>query len=442
MAMTSFRRSAIVDGNTKGKGKGGGAWYDAMRIPQGAATPFVFITAEYIDSNPPQELVEMGPDGRPLPVKSAYFKYQAHKRKTMKNGRDWYTEEPCAKGNNPHDPKPCAGCMAMDMGDKTVTLSDRFVFGIVHLVPYHAYPLHDRKTGQMRMKQDNSGPIITYTECSGRTCNFCKVLAGQPPVLKEGESWPGYKPQDIKTEFGHRRYLEIGKGHLSNLEGWDQGITSLCSSLIAAPNGQVLGKCGQQLVRESFNCPHCSQVIIDMAADPRSDAEIDLAVAKPYPCLKCQKSVMLKEIVGCDACAQAGRQHTQLGMFDVVVWGKRQGEGTKSQLMLQQFQTIEEFQRALPPHVFQMMGGKTVADVIKTLGTPYDFDKTFAPHSFDEQVKKMELQLTPPGQPQGGYSAPQQPQQFNPMFNGPQAVSYPAQGPQGFQAPVKPNFSK
>ena len=450
MSMTNFRRSAIHNSTSKSKGKGGGNWYDAIRLPQGAATPFAFITAEYVDYNPPPEMVVQGPDGKPLPVKNAYHKYQSHRKKTFKNGREWFADEPCAKGNNPHDPKPCAGCMAMDLGDKSVTLSDKFVFGIVHLVPYHAHPLFDKKTGQARMRQDNSGPMITYTECAGRTCNFCRAIAGQPPVLKEGEFWPGYKGQDIKTEFGHRRYLEIGKSHLSNLEGWDQGITSLCCSHVTAPNGQLLGRCGQQLIRESFNCPSCGDVVIDMATDPRPDDQIDQAVAKPYPCLKCQKNVNLKEVVSCDACAQAGRSFAQLGMFDVVVWGKRQGEGTKSQMMLQQFQTLEEFQKSLPPHVVQMLGGKTAGDIVKELGTPYDFDKIFGSRTFDEQVKRLELQLQGPQQANPYTMGPTSPQQLNPAFGPPQsqqlvppppqAVAYP--GPTGFVPPTKPNFSK
>lgn len=437
MGMTSFRRSAIHNSANKGKGRGGGNWYEEIRLPQGAATPFVFINAEYIDLTPPSDLIQLGPDGRPLPVKNSYYKYNRH---TKKEGQR-YIQEVCSSGTNPHEQRPCAGCTAMDMGDKSITLSERFVFGIYHLVPYHAHPLHDKKTGQRRLKQDGS-PIISYTECEGRQCNFCRTLANQPPVLKPGEFWPNYAPADIKTEFGHRRFLNVGKSHLSNLEGWDQSITSICSSHVLGPKGELLGKCNQQLIRESFNCPECGTVLIDMGTDPRSDAEIDAAVSRPYPCLKCNKGVMAKEIVACEACEQAQRPYTQLGLFDVVVWGRRQGEGTKSQLALQQFQTLEEFQKSLPPHVLQMMGGKSLLELVKNNATPYDFDRIFEPRPVEEQAARLGVQLSNFQQPQmGGYEAPpfqMAPQQ--PVNMGQHAVPYP--GPAPFQAPVKPNFSK
>lgn len=457
---------------SKPKGSGGGNWYDRYRLPQGNATPFVFINAEYIDKNPNPELIELGPDGRPLPVKNAYFKVKSHRRKTFKNGKEWFIDEICGQGDDPHNPKPCAGCTAMDMGDKTVTLSDKFVFGLVHLHPYHRHPLIDYKTNQVRMKQDNSGPIYSYTECEGRTCNFCRIKAGQPPAPPaQGEHpFPNYNPADITTEFGHRRYMEIGKSHLSNLEGWESAVTSQCCAHILNPQGQLLARCSQQLIRESYNCPHCNGVVIDLSTDPRSDEELDKATSKPYPCMKCQKGVLLKEIVSCDSCAQQGRMFSQLGVFDVVLWAKRQGEGTKSQMMLQQFQTVEEFSRSLPQPMQALLNGKTVADVIKELASPYDFDKMFEPRSFQEQATKLELNIAPPGQqlPPNAYTQPmqgyqpqqmvQQPmqpmQQVQPMMAPPPPpgaapyVSYPpapqqaGPGPQGFQAPMKPNFGK
>lgn len=449
---------------SKPKGGGGGNWYDRYRLPQGNATPFVFINAEYIDPNPNPELIELGPDGRPLPVKNAYFKIKSHRRKTFKNGKEWFLEEICAQGNDPHNPKPCAGCMAMDTGDKTVTLSDKFVFGLVHLHPYHRHPLIDYKTGQVRMKQDNSGPIFSYTECEGRTCNFCRIKAGQPPQVPQGQpQFPNYNPADVSTEFGHRRYMEIGKSHLSNLEGWEGAVTSQCCSHILNPQGQLIARCSQQLIRESYNCPHCNGVVIDLSTDPRDDLQLDQAVSKPYPCMKCQKGVLLKEVVSCDSCTQQGRSFLQLGVFDVVLWGKRQGEGTKSQMMLQQFQTVEEFARSLPAPIQQMLGGKTVAEIVKDLASPYDFDKMFEPRSFQEQATKLELNIQAPGQvatssyaqPMAGYQPQQQMQQpMQPQMVAvpppPQGavpfVSYPpaqqGPGPQGFQAPMKPNFGK
>lgn len=471
--MNQFRRSAMANSQQKPKGGGGGGgWYDNYRLPHGNATPFVIINAEYIDPNPPPETVEFGPDGKPLPVKNIFFKFQQHTRKIFKNGKEYFPKETCSQGHDPHNPKPCAGCMAQDMGDKSVTRSERFAFGIVHLTPYHRHPYIDYKTGQVRMRQDNSGPVFTYSECEGRTCNFCRVKSGQPPVLQHGESFP-YNPNDITTEFGHRRYIEVGKNHLANLQAWDLQISSQCSALIYNQQGQLIARCSQQLTRESYNCSQCGSVLIDLATDPRSDKELEMVAAKPYVCLKCQKRVWLKEVVSCEMCASAGRQFSQLGLKDVVLWGKRQGEGTQSQLFLQQFQTIEEFQRTLPPHIQQLLGGKSVQDVIEELSEPFDFDNIFRPRSLEEQAKRLELNLpqlgapqvsayspfVPPnamGMPQQVQGAPIQ-QQYAPYVPyspqqpaaAPQYAPYnPSQtltnvpGPQPFQPPFKPNFSK
>jgi hypothetical protein len=447
MAMTSFRRSVHFDTQKKSK-SGGGNWYDQYRLPQGNATPFVLINTEYVDPNPPQERVQFGPDGQPLQVKNSYYKFRQHRRKLMKNGNEWYANETCSQGSDPHNPKPCAGCAAMDMGDKSVTVSDKFAIGIIHLSPYHRHPLYDRNTGQVRMKQaqagqDNNGPIFSYSECTGRTCNFCKVLAGQPAVVKPKEFWPNYNPNDIGTEFAHRRYIEIGKSHLSNLEGWDSAVTSQCCSPITQ-NGQFLSRCSQQFIRESFNCPDCDSVVINLSEDPRTDEEIDRAIMKPYPCMKCQKGVMLREVVSCDSCMAQNRTPLQLGMFDVVLWGKRQGEGTKSQLMLQQFQSMEEFQKNLPPHIVQMLSGKSVSDIVKQLSTAYDFDKIYEPRSFEEQAKRLELNLQAQNAQVSMYA--QIPGNAPAPTNGP--IPFAATGtsvgigPAPFQPSIKPNFSK
>lgn len=467
MGMSAFRRSAMSNSQQKKSGGGGGNWYESYRLPQDEATPFVLVNAEYIDPNPSADRLEMGPNGQPLPVKNAFYKYRVHNRKTVVNGKERYLNETCSQGYDAHNPKPCAGCMAMDMGDKSVGISDKFVFALVHLVPYHRHPQIDYQTG--KYKTDKEGkPYFTFSECEGRTCNFCRILSGQHPVKRKEDKYdfPSYNPADVSTEFGHRRYIEIGKSHLSNLEAWDAAITNQCSAHITDQAGNVLARCGSQLTSESWNCPTCNNVVINMANDPRTDEEIAQAVANPYPCLNCQKTVFLQEESSCDSCAQAGRAMLQLGLFDVVLWGKRHGEGTKSQLVLNKFQTVDEFQKTLPPGIVSLLQGKTVYDVVKDLGKPYDFDKFLSPRPLDEQMKRLNLNLNMAGNQQSVYGSPAQgpaPTGFVPPWQDqPQGqvqapppppgafVAYPPQqtpqhsvpGPQGFQVPMKPNFGK
>jgi len=481
MGMSSFRRSALSNSQQKKGGGSGGNWKDVYKLPQGEATPFVLINAEYIDPSPSPDRVEVGPNGQPLPVKNAFYKYRSHTRKMFKNGKERFAMETCSQGYDPHNPKPCAGCMAMDLGDKTVSVGDKFAFALVHLVPYHRHPQIDYENG--KYKTDKEGkPYYTFSECEGRTCNFCRILTGNPPIRRKEDKYdfPNYNPADVTTEFGHRRYIEIGKSHLSNLEAWDGSITNQCSAHINDAAGNLLARCANQLTSESWNCPTCGNVVIDMSSDPRSDEEISQAVAHPYPCLHCQKAVLLSEVTSCDSCAQSGRDMLQLGLFDVVLWGKRHGEGTKSQLVLHKFQTVDEFQKTLPPGIVSLLQGKSIFDTIKDLAKPYDFDKFLGPKTLEEQMKRMELSFSMPGtqqpsaygtQPQTTPQAPYvppwatKPMEVNPaagqVVEGavvapplpPGAVPYapypPQQtpqhtlpGPQGFQMPMKPNFSK
>lgn len=464
--MTSFRRSAMSNSQQKKSGGGGGNWKDAFRIPKEEATPFVLVNSEYVDENPPPDSILKGPNGEILPVKNAFYKYRAHTRKLSMNGYDKFITVACTQGNDPHNPKPCAACMAQEMGDKSISTSDKFVFTIVHLVPYHKHPQIDYQTGGYKTNKEGQ-PYYTYSECEGRTCNFCRVMSGQQPIRRKEDKYnfPNYNPADITTEFGHRRYIEIGKGHLSNLEGWDASITNQCSAHITDGNGNLIARCGNQLTSESWNCPNCGNVIIDMSSDPRSDAEIASAVSRPYPCLTCQKSVLLEEQTSCDSCSQAGRTMSQLGLFDVVVWGKKHGEQMKSQLTLHKFQTIEEFQRTLPSHITPLLQGRSVFDVIKDHSKPFDFEKFLGPLSLEEQSKRLQLNMQNMNQPQSAYGAPQQfqNQQFLPegqvavppppiggMVMNPPYAPYPPQqtpqhnvpGPQGFHTPMKPNFGK
>jgi hypothetical protein len=435
MAMTSpFRRSAAVETKKKGGRGGGGSWHDRFKMPQNVSTPFVLVAGDYLDPNPPAEQVEIDPaTGRPREVKNAYHKRKKHRRKLMEHGKELFMDEECSAGNDPHNPQPCVGCFAIDSGDKSVTVSDQYTFTLLHLVPYHSAPVI-QDNGQILQRKDNSGPVLNWFECTGRSCNFCRTRQGQPPVLQQGEKWPGYTPQMIGDAFGRRRYLEVGKGHLSNLQGWDTAISSRC------------GNCKAELITEGFACPTCNNLVIDMSSDPRTDAQIAEAVAKPYPCMHCQRAVMAKELVACDVCASQNRQALQQGLFDVVLHGMRQGEGTKSQMMLSSFEVLEEFEQRLHPNYRQMMQGKTLRQYVQEIAKPFNFDDMFKPKDLPDQAKRLRLPMPGQAMPQqqqsyyGGGFTPQagapnygttpQPQQFYgaPQFSQPQQPQQPQYG--------------
>lgn len=452
--MTSFRRSAAADTRKKGGGWKGG-FRDRWKIPQNTPTPLLVIKSEYDDPSPSPEYMEIDPaTGRAKPVKLPYYKFLKHRRVIKKGNNEQYPDEVCSRGHDPHNPQPCVGCYAMDSGDKSVSLSDTFALGVVHLAFYHGHPVIDDEHGGYLMKRDNSGPVLNYDECTGRTCNYCRVLNNQPPVLAQNEQWPNYRPQDITTVFGRRRYIEIGKSHLSNLQGWDQSVTSICGSCFNARGDQI------PLEIESYTCPYCKNVVIDVANDPRSDSELADAVSKPYPCLTCRRPVLLHENVSCSSCGQA----SQLSIHDVVLFGSRQGESTKSQLMLSRFQTVEAFERAMGQSLAPFLEGKNLRDYIANLAKPFEFGEIMKPRSLQDQAKRLQLPLPGQGQPTGysAYSAPQpqgyQQQSYAAPAPAPGAPApmpafapYPQQapqqqapqqgpGPSAYVPPTRPNF--
>jgi hypothetical protein len=449
---TPFRRSLQNDTKrTGGKGRKGN-FYEQLKLPTTTSTPFILIKAEYVDSNPAPEEIEIdAATGRPKEVKKEYYRFLEHTRQVMKNGTERFPKSVCSAGTNPHSPQPCAGCAAIDQGDRSVSpASYQTVMGIVHLALYHKHPLLDRRTGGIVMKQAYGNrpaePMMIDNECEGRTCNFCRVQRNEAPIIDPQNPWPNYRPQDIQTFFGKRRYLKMGKNHLQALIGWDATISSLC------------GNDGSQLITDGFKCPSCQSMVIDMTQDTRTDEQIKEAVSRPYPCLRCNRPVFLEEVVACEVCETANRQPAQHTMFSRVLWGMRQGEQTASTLVLHRHEAIQEFFARVPA---PLLGNKTPDALLAELAKPYDFAALFAPKTLSEQMKELDLQGNGPAPAQGYQQAPGGYQQAPMQQMGPppgqgyqQAPgAYPAQqyppvgpppapGPAAPQPMMQPNFGR
>jgi hypothetical protein len=430
MVMTSFRRSLKAE--TKKTGKGGkGFWRERWRLPTTHPTPMLFMDASYVDPNPAPEQVEVDPQtGRPKEVRHAFFKVRKHRRRIPKNGGEWFADEICSAGYDPHNPQPCSGCYWMDQGDKSLTVSDYFLFGAIHLAPYHGHPVLDEKNNIM-MKKDGSGWVINFAECEGRQCNYCRTLAGV--ALVPDNNWPNWQQNHISTIFGQRRYLEIGKGHLANLESWDNTVSSMCSN------------CNSQLITDGFKCPRCHNRVIDMATDPRTDEQILEAAAHQHPCMYCNCQVLLIEEVSCDACEARGGQGAPYPFFGTVLHALREGEKMKSQMVLRRFETLSSFERTVMGQqlmfgatIGQICQGKSLQQIVQELDKPYDFPEMMKPKDLREQAKRLELEPPPSaGGQQSVYSAPggfqpygagQQQQQnqqaANGLYSGPQGQQY------------------
>lgn len=484
MAMSAFRRNTKSE-QKKGGGKGQrGNWREQMRLPRAGPAPFVLIRGEYIDPDPAPETVEIDMQtGQPIPTKLEYFKWMKHRLKSISKytGKDRFVDEPCARGWDKHNPQTCAGCMAMDSGNKLITLSESFSIGMVHLAVYHRHPLIDQQKGPVLSKKDNS-PVMVDSECTGKTCNFCRILSGQPPVLQyQNEFWPQYDPKTIQNVFGSRRYMELGSGHLSDIGEWDKQIGSRCggTAFVRNPDGSYMlnqqgqpvpkGRCNTFLNVDGYKCATCGNMLINAETDPRPLEALEEIAQKKYPCHFCSKPTTLVEINSCDNCGNAVVQ----GAFDGVLWGQRQGDGTNSHLVLVQFDTLADFEASLHPSVRALLNNKPLIDRINELNKPYEFSELYKPKEFSKMAERLEIQVQMPsaygappgyGAPQQFYGQPPQPQGIyqppappTPGYPGvvPQQPQYPQQpgqppftpyatpqgpGPAPFVAPPKPNF--
>lgn len=425
MGMSPFRRSVNSENSKKAFGgkqfkKGGKFWFEKWKLPQTNPVPFVIVSGDYVDPNPPSEQIEIDPaTGKAKEVKNAYFKSPRHKRKFFKNGKESYADIVCSAGIDPHNPQPCVGCMAMDNGDKTVTKSEQYMFTIVHLHPYHTHPMVDRETGKLVQKkaENGGGYVMIDTECSGRICNFCAILKGKPVA---DPAFPKYTAGDIGTILGKRRYMEVGKSHLSNLAGWDATIRAQC------------GNCKGQLDLVGYACDSCGIMNIDASNDTRTDEQLEEAVSRPSPCNGCKRATLHREVVGCQICESNGKTASQQSLFGVVLWGSRQGEGTKSQLMLARFETPEEHTSKVPA---PLLNGRTVQQIITEIGKPYNFSESMAPEDLQSQAHRLDISI--PSNIISNHEAPTSP--F--MQPSTQFAPYPpiAQGPQiTFMPPVLP----
>lgn len=460
MPVSAFRRTTKTETKKVGKGSRGN-WRENFRPRKGVNSSFVLINGDYVDPDPDPKIVELDMQtGQPKPVIVPYYKWLKHRRKLP--NKSYPLSETCSRGWDAHNPQPCAACAAMDQGDKSIGLSEAYNFGLVHLAIYHRHPLLDRKTNQVIMKKDNSGPFMVETECEGpKTCNFCQFLSGQMITLEQGESFGPYDPQTLSYVYGSRRYLEIGKGHLGNLSDWDKQVGSHCGGIAYVRDSAgnyvydpvtkqpiAKGRCNNELTMDALVCSNCNNVLIDAEKDPRTVVQLEELAMDKYPCHYCQRPVFLKEIDSCDSCGNA----VVNSIFDGVITAMRQGEDTQSHLVLTGYNIIEEFEASLPQGIRQLLQGKTLRDRIQELAKPYNFEELCKPRSLQEQAKHLELNVQPTAPTAyGAYGPPAGVQQMQPAYPQPGMpggfTPYPAAtpgtpGPAPFQAPPTPHFGK
>jgi hypothetical protein len=315
---------------------------------------------------------------------------------------------------------------------------------MAHLQWYHNSPLVDRSTNQVKMKRDNSGPVMVRQEClnakmenvvlgrgaqqhSKRKYRQCDGCGGQHPFL-----------------YGDHKVLQLGFKHLKSLLSIDEDLGKKCVN------------CGTFIIRLFFNCGNadCNARLVDIGTTGWTNEQIDQFSKTPQQCqhcnfygapyseYKCGFDQNFYPVPGAGCHGDIEPEKTTI--FDCVIWLQREGENTESDIVVKKFEPIS---------TFRTHDGRPLSEHLKEIvKSPFNMGEMYAAESLDEQANTIR-QANPyataqpqfsgyPGQQpqQGGY--PQQqggyPQQG---YQAPPQQGYPQQQPQqGYQQqPQYPN---
>lgn len=469
MSMDQLRRGAqSINQNKGGKGPQRASYYARWKPPAmsdilkkylaappneesriQASEPIVIIPGQYAD---PLARNEDGSPVYPIPVIESkhVLVHTLPVNVSPRNGAPFRTFKDivCSCGPDPHAPQPCVPCYQVDHGQKDARPRHQWAFNIAHLGWYHSRPYV--KDGQIQYKKNTQEPIMIKNEClTHKMENILLGRAGnQPNIKKKAKSCDGCTTQPaFPFVFGDHRTIQVGSKHLQTILDMDSEYGKKCAN------------CGTGIIRVAFNCGHCKQEVLDVAAAGWTNEQLDTFSKSPLasPCSRCGQAAIPESVYECgfdDNYQRVGGgcpdnvEPRQTSIFDCVLWMQREGDGTDTEIVVTKVELIS---------AFKTPDGRPLSEHLKEIvSAPFNLDEMYSPDTLDEQAATLGIanpyaapqqQYQPyagapgvPGAPQPGYG-PQQPQGY-----GPQPTSAPAQPGQplypGVPMPGRPNFGK
>lgn len=162
----------------------------------------------------------------------------------------------CTAGTDPHDKKPCTGCVYWENGPRKENPwypKPKVKFNILSLASYHDNVPY-MKDNKPAVKEDGK-PILIKQQCQGRGCSLC---------ANHGKA----------SVFGRLMKLVLTGTHFTQLMSFNKmTLNNLCSG------------CGKTIVINEFTCAQCNAQLLDTTTiESFSLEQIDKFAKTPQKC--------------------------------------------------------------------------------------------------------------------------------------------------------------
>jgi hypothetical protein len=198
------------------------------------------------------------------------------------------------------------------------------------------------KEGQIKMKQDRSGPVMVKNECQTYKMLNIAFMRKDQQSRGQGSARPceGCQ-QQAKFVWGDHRLVQVGKNQLNNILDMDSELGKSCMN------------CGTGILTVGYDCAKCGAEMLDVAKSGFTNAQIKQFSETIYQCQSCgaHRSPLPAYECGYDLRTMQKMQGgcpdnvepRPLGIFDVVMWIQREGDSTQTEMVVKQWVPISRF---------------------------------------------------------------------------------------------------
>jgi len=201
----------------------------------------------------------------------------------------------------------CVSCYERDNGAKDVSFRPLYGLLLIHLDFFYLIPAADKDGKALIYQQDSKwhktgDPIMNRVLCSD-------AEEDDPKVRRAG----------YEKVFGKLEHWSMGSQHMVALTAKTADLEKECT-------------CGGKIDIPLWTCAGCDHDVIDVQSDPElwTPKKVREVTGGPHECKKCDTNDFLNPNYDCSDC----NDPDPLRLWDVDLEVRREGEGTKSMLII------------------------------------------------------------------------------------------------------------